>query len=79
MLKTISGLQGVTILNKEAQKKVQGGFVNSCAYYLPTGSASGGPIVTYNVSSREARDWARQGGGRWCCDSCSGASWYHQM
>jgi hypothetical protein len=30
MLKTISGLQGVTVLSKDAQKKIKGG--QSCSY-----------------------------------------------
>jgi hypothetical protein len=76
MLRKLESLQGVSILSKEAQKKIAGG--GTCAYYLPTGSASGGPIVTYNVSAADAQWWAGQGGGRWCCDSCSTASWYGQ-
>ncbi len=77
MLRKLESLQGVSVLSKEAQKKIAGG-VGTCAYYLPHGSATGGPIVTYNVPRSEAESWASQGGGNWCCDSCNSASWYHQ-
>lgn len=61
-------------LTKNEMRQVKGG--RGCAYLNPTGNASGGPVVTYNVSMEEARDTARDVGGRWCCDSCGSASWY---
>lgn len=57
-----------------------GGHSNSsgtCAYYLPNGSYSGGPIATYNVSLAEACTMINGvSGARYCCDSCGSASWY---
>lgn len=45
MLKTIKSLQGVNILSKEAQKKVQGGVIaqggSTCAVFIPTGHGAG--------------------------------------
>lgn len=61
-------------LSKDEMRNVKGG--GTCAYLNPTGNASGGPVVTYNVSMQEAKETAADVGGRWCCDSCNSASWY---
>jgi hypothetical protein len=74
----LSALQlgSTELLTREQMKNVMAG--GTCAYYLPGGSASGGPIATYNVSASDAQWWANQGGSgaHWCCDSCGSASWY---
>ncbi len=79
------------ILTREELKRVLGGdgygcdgyaggnygSGGTCAYYLPHGSGSGGPIATYNVSKGEACTMINGvSGAHWCCDSCSSASWY---
>lgn len=68
------------VLTRSQMKTIFGGLASggTCAYYLPDGSASGGPIVTYNVSSQEAQEYANAwgAGAHWCCDSCGTASWY---
>ncbi len=77
MKKSILSLAGAHKLSVEEQKNVLGGLRTDCAYYMPTGNASGGPVVTYNVSMADAQSGAAGfEGGRWCCDSCSEASWY---
>ena len=88
MLKTIAGLQGVTLLSKDAQKKVTGSK-GTCAVYLPAGSQlnafswSGdyfnqykdGHMTIEGVSREEADKFMAINGGRWCCTSCGSASW----
>ena len=74
-------LDGVEVLTRSQLKQILGGDGSSggtCAYYYPNGSASGGPVVTYNVSSQDAQDYANAwgAGAHWCCDNCSSASWY---
>lgn len=66
-------------LTREEMKNVLGGNFppgGSCAYSQPHGSASGGMVVTYNVSRADAESGAASFGGNWCCDSCATASWY---
>lgn len=76
MLKTLNSLHGVSVLSKEAQKKVTGG--GTCAYTNADGE------VVYNVSMAEAKRGATEtgmlmpGSGHWCCSSCSTAGWYKQ-
>ncbi|MCZ8331496.1 MAG: hypothetical protein O9282_09315 [Flavobacterium sp.] len=65
-------LEGVAVLSKEQQKGVNGG-AGTCAYILGR-NGDGEPIGATNVSLAEARA-ATAGGGRYCCDSCSTASW----
>jgi len=72
----LQSLQGVSVLSKDAQVEVSGGLRSDCAYYMPHGSATGGPVASYNVTMAHARDMAREYGGRWCCDGCGSASWY---
>jgi hypothetical protein len=89
MLKTIAGLQGVTVLSKDAQKKVTGSQ-GTCSVYLPAGSKLNGfswsaSSLTYykedghmtieGVSRDEADKFMAANGGRWCCTSCGSASW----
>ena len=66
-------------LTRDEMKNVKGGLLDSggtCAYSQPNGSASGGMVVTYGVSSADAQSGATAFGGHWCCSSCSTASWY---
>jgi natural product precursor len=74
-------LSGSELLTKEQLKNILGGSVDpgssgGCAYLSPHGSATGGPVVTYNVSKADAQAGAADANGKWCCDSCSTASWY---
>jgi hypothetical protein len=70
MLKTIAGLQGVTILKKEAQKKITGGS-GTCLVQIP-----GQKIGAYaDFSMQEAKDFATRNGVHWCCSSCDTATW----
>jgi len=88
MLKTIAGLQGVTVLSRDAQKKVNGG-TGTCAVYMPadwqpnhTFTYSGGDWThnpdgsnTLEGLSRSEVDHFMASGGRWCCASCGTVSW----
>ena len=90
MLKTISSLHGVKVLNKEQQSKIGGGR-GSCAAYIPSGTYDTGatpfgdghgsvvlncPCYLYDTSKSRAKEMVSNG-GNWCCDSCGSASWYH--
>jgi hypothetical protein len=72
MLKSIAGLQGVTILSKDAQKKVNG--KGGCGIYLP-GTGGWVPVTDTNGDGKtldqvmELRAYLPN--LRWCCDSCS--------
>ncbi len=67
-------------LTRDEMKNVVGGLNQqmggTCAYSQPNSSASGGMVVTYNVSIGDAQSGAGAFGGHWCCSSCSTASWY---
>ena len=91
MLKTISSLHGVKVLNKEQQSKIGGGKGGSCAAYIPSGTYDTGatpfgeghgsvvlncPCYIYDTSKSKAKDFVSNG-GNWCCDSCDTASWYN--
>ncbi len=80
MLKTIAGLQGVTVLSKEAQKKIGGG-VASCGNVAT--SADGSRCVILGRSKAEAKEQSAMfnlgySSGEysgyedlnWCCASC---------
>lgn len=56
----------------------------TCAAYAPatellnaeTGQYEMAPSSTLvGLTKEEAQAWANIPGGRWCCDSCSSASW----
>jgi hypothetical protein len=69
MLKSIAGLQGVTILSKDAQKKVAG--KGGCGVFLhgnfiPVGDNDGDGQTLDTV--KEMRQHLPK--LRWCCDSC---------
>jgi hypothetical protein len=73
MLKTIAGLQGVTVLSKEAQKKVTG-KKGGCGVYLE-GMGGWVPVNDTNndgATLDQVEDLRKHYPGiRWCCDSCS--------
>lgn len=69
MLKKILGLQGVTVLSKDAQKKVTG--KGGCGVYI------GGVWRRVNDTDGDGRTLDQVNelrehlpGIRWCCDSC---------
>ncbi len=71
------------ILSKTEQKSVTGGGVQSgsCAAIIPCtipgrhDDTCGGGDLVFDVSKEEALSHVSNG-GRWCCESCSSASWY---
>jgi hypothetical protein len=89
MLKTIAGLQGVTILSKDAQKKLFGGLApGTCGNVLTQtdGSrcVSGG--ISRSTAIQNSADYNNGGGEygsggfgsvtdvNWCCASCGNFS-----
>jgi hypothetical protein len=74
MKNSILNLEGVQVLSRNEQKNVNGG-TGTCAYILGR-SGDGEPIGMTNVSYAEAMSAINSnGGGRYCCASCSTASW----
>lgn len=85
MLNEILNLNGVTALNKKQQNVINGG--GTCAFYLPAGSFTQEqfgdytlditcPCTKTGVSKSEAlAAVSGVSGAKWCCDSCSSASW----
>lgn len=77
MLKNILNVEGVVALNKEQQKSVFGGLAaagGSCAVMMQNGD--GEILVVQGLSLSQVTAAGGNGGGnRWCCDSCSTASW----
>ena len=77
MTTAFQSLQGITILNKAAQKKISGGVAQdpvsagTCAYESPNGG-----IGQHDISKADAQAGASQNGTHWCCDSCMSASWF---
>lgn len=89
MLKTIAGLQGVTILSKDAQKKLFGGLAPGTCGNVIT-QTNGTRCVNRGISKKTAIENSAAfndghgeytGGGygsvtdvNWCCASCSNFS-----
>jgi hypothetical protein len=87
MLKTINSLQGVNILSKQAQKKVQGGVGCGVIFQSPNGGQSYVVYISDENGNGRTKDdaisWASNGQGiaslgnglentgHWCCNSCS--------
>jgi len=67
MLQNILNLEGVVTLDKKAQGSIKGG--GTCAVLVDGAAFSG------LSKDHVFRILATNGGGRWCCDSCGGASW----
>lgn len=68
MLKTIEGLQGVTVLGRDAQKKVTG--KGGCGVKI---DGEWRPVNDYNEDGAtidDARRISARDGVRWCCDRC---------
>ncbi len=88
-LKNFSDL-GKPLTNEEL-KKIVGG-VGTCAAYIPSSytgggtsgtytgtnaTSSNGDLTMYGVSYTDAINMTNGiSGAKWCCDSCSSASWY---
>ena len=64
------------LVSKKAQKWILGGYggmSGTCAAISPgVGNAC-------CVSREIAEEFANSYGGRWCCDSCSSATWYADL
>ncbi len=86
MLKTIAGLQGVTVLSKEAQKKIGGGKTE-CGIVNRFGDGSrcvelvgskADAIAGMNQLHQDIQsgngegNWYSADSAGWCCASCSG-------
>jgi hypothetical protein len=82
MLKTISGLQGVTILSKQAQKKIQGSGpcgvkIDGVWYQATDANGSGGTkdetMAVFNGDAVPVDGNGNPISGtvtNWCCASC---------
>ena len=70
-------LQGVKILNKNAQKKISGGVAQDpvSAGTCAAESTDGGTAI-FQVSKADAIAYASNNHTHWCCDSCDSALWY---
>ncbi len=67
-------LQCATKLTKSQMKHVKGG-TGTCAFIAKDVFGEGQHFIGLNVDRGTAERIARETGGRWCCDSCSDASW----
>lgn len=71
MLQSILNLDGISVLNREQQKRVLGGVPPGTCAWEGDGHYSG-----ISGTSREYAEGASQTlGGHWCCDSCCSVSW----
>ncbi|MEM6814919.1 MAG: hypothetical protein AAF600_11050 [Bacteroidota bacterium] len=91
MLNNILNIDGVELLSRDQQKTIKGSL-GTCGAYLPSGSQPAqdmiisGESFSHNADGSEvwrgiSKDEAMaliegNSGARWCCDSCSSASWY---
>ncbi len=60
-------------LSTDEMKNVKGG---ACGYSVTINGVS---IVDCNVSQSVAQNTASSWGGNWCCSSCGGSSYCHQV
>lgn len=62
-------------LTKNQMNNIKGGGMSgTCAFMIPNGDNE--PFVMEGVSKEVALSSINgHPGARWCCDSCSGASW----
>ncbi|MEI2711418.1 MAG: hypothetical protein V9E96_20770 [Chitinophagaceae bacterium] len=80
MLKTIASLQGVSILSREAQKKISGGLAEAeagASVSYTCFAQVNGQINAYmsdNLSTA-ANNASSAATGHWCCKSCPSATW----
>lgn len=65
MLKTIEGLQGVTILSKDAQKKISGGVTGVCAVRV-SGGSYGGATGVIDFGTQSSGSAASGAASSWC-------------
>ena len=82
MNKSIMNLEGVVFLSKDQQKNTFGGrgldaggngTTGSCAVLITNGD---GERLVFRGTLAEITAAGGNGGGRrWCCESCSTASW----
>lgn len=89
MLENILKLDGISILDKKQQQFIMAG--GTCGAYVPSGggnstkfeSGNGGATITesgmtvFMISKSEALSLTKGvSGAKWCCESCSTATWY---
>jgi hypothetical protein len=65
MLKTIAGLQGVTVLSKVAQKKIGGGVTGICAVRV-SGGSYGGATGILDFGEQSSGGGASSAANSWC-------------
>jgi hypothetical protein len=68
MLRKLENLQGVTVLSKEAQKKIAGG--GTCGVKIDGVWENALDGQQSGMSKEQAQYWSRTLGVNWCCDSC---------
>ena len=69
MKKSILNLEGVEVLSKKQMKNASGSE-GGCAWRHHSG------FIMHDISLSQVNDLRdTYGGGRWCCKSCSTASW----
>lgn len=62
-------------LSKKQMNEVKGGASGNCAFMIPA-TATHAAFVMEGVSKDTAlSSISGHSGARWCCDSCSSASW----
>ena len=67
MLKTIAGLQGVSILSRDAQKKISGDVTGICDV-SDSGSSYGGVTGILDFVSQSSGGAASGAAASWCAD-----------
>lgn len=92
ILENILNLKGTSVLSREQQQSINGG--GSCRTYWPDGTldniasvkfsaalvyGTGNRVDFVGMNAKDAEAVAlTKPGGRWCCDSCSEASWLQE-
>ncbi|MGW8121132.1 hypothetical protein ACV07N_00620 [Roseivirga echinicomitans] len=79
MLSNVLNIEGVSLLPKEQQKAINGGYIvesGTCAVIVFR-EPGFSPDIYRNISYETTQQAIAAGGlgGRWCCDSCDEATW----
>jgi hypothetical protein len=73
MLKSLQSLQGVSVLSKDAQKKVNGGCGVILTSHNNGSCVSGGMSKSAAIAAMkdaQAAGWGDYDNAHWCCASC---------
>jgi hypothetical protein len=79
MLKNILNFEGVSLLNKEEQKSVNGGVASGTCAALVT-APNGRQVLSYDINRATVNDIVEHGTAagyrvQFCCTQCPTASW----